>query len=284
MTLALGLVGVMALFLGLMKVAEAGGLLVIIARLVRPMMIRLFPDVPADHPAMGAMILNLSANVLGLDNAATPLGIKAMQDLQTLNPRPDTASNAQILFLVLNTSAVTVFPMAILLYRAQMGAPDPAVVFLPILLATSCSTLVGLLVTAWVQRIRLWDTVILAWLGGLGAALLALLAWFATLSAAELQARSSLQWIRRTTTMGFRRSVRPARPTAGGAILRWSLRCSASRHPSMKTGPRSSPVRRRCDTSRSPRPPRRQRTFVLRRLLPQWHVRRSAPRHHRPRR
>jgi spore maturation protein SpmB len=138
------------------------------------------------------MTLNLSANVLGLDNAATPLGIKAMEDLQKLNPNPDTASNAQILFLVLNTSAVTLFPMAILLYRAQMGASDPALVFIPILIATACSTLAGLLVTAWVQRIRLWDAVVLAYLLSGFALLLAIVLWFAGLANSELQRQSSL--------------------------------------------------------------------------------------------
>jgi spore maturation protein SpmB len=150
------------------------------------------PEVPAGHPAISSMTLNLSANILGLDNAATPLGIKAMKDLQTLNPNPDTASNAQILFLVLNTSAVTLFPVTILLYRAQLGAADPAAVFIPILIATSCSTLAGLLVTAWVQRIKLWDTVVLSFVLGGFALLLALVGWFATLSATQLQQQSSL--------------------------------------------------------------------------------------------
>jgi spore maturation protein SpmB len=150
------------------------------------------PEVPAGHPAISSMTLNLSANVLGLDNAATPLGIKAMHDLQALNPRKDTASNAQILFLVLNTSSVTLFPVTILLYRAQMGAEDPALVFIPILIATSCSTLAGLLVTAWVQRLPLRDGVVLAYLGLAFAALLSLVAWFATLGADELQRQSSL--------------------------------------------------------------------------------------------
>jgi spore maturation protein SpmB len=150
------------------------------------------PEVPRGHPAISSMTLNLSANILGLDNAATPLGIKAMKDLQTLNPQPDVATNAQILFLVLNTSSVTLFPVTILLYRAQMGAADPAAVFIPILIATSCSTLAGLLVTAWVQRIRLRDTVVLGFLGGAFAVLLALVGWFSTLGAEELQRQSSL--------------------------------------------------------------------------------------------
>ena len=190
--LAIGLVGLMALWLGIVAVGEASGLVDKLARALSPLFTRLMPEVPRGHPAISSMTLNLAANILGLDNAATPLGIKAMKDLQTLNPEPEVASNAQILFLVLNTSAVTLFPVTILLYRAQLGAPDPAAVFIPILIATSCSTLTGLLVTAWVQRIRLADSVVLAFLGGAFALLLALIGWFATLSAAELQRQSSL--------------------------------------------------------------------------------------------
>lgn len=190
--LAIGLIGLMALWLGVVAVGEASGLIDKLARGLSPLFTRLMPEVPAGHPAISSMTLNLSANILGLDNAATPLGIKAMKDLQSLNPNPAVASNAQILFLVLNTSAVTLFPVTILLYRAQLGATDPAAVFIPILIATSCSTLVGLLVTAWVQRIKLADTVVLAFLGGGFAALLALVGWFATLSASELQRQSSL--------------------------------------------------------------------------------------------
>ena len=190
--LAIGLIGLMALWLGIVAVGEASGLIDKLAHLLSPLFTRLMPEVPAGHPAISSMTLNLSANILGLDNAATPLGIKAMKDLQLLNPTPEVASNAQILFLVLNTSAVTLFPVTILLYRAQLGATDPAAVFIPILIATCCSTLAGLLVTAWLQRIRLADTVVLAFLGGAFALLLALVGWFATLSASELQRQSSL--------------------------------------------------------------------------------------------
>src|SRR5210317_1403899 len=190
--LAIGLIGLMALWLGIVAVGEASGLIDKLARLLSPLFTRLMPEVPAGHPAISSMTLNLAANILGLDNAATPLGIKAMKDLQLLNPTPAVATNAQILFLVLNTSAVTLFPVTILLYRAQLGAPDPAAVFIPILIATCCSTLVGLLVTAWVQRIKLADTVVLAFLGGGFALLLALVGWFATLSADQLQRQSSL--------------------------------------------------------------------------------------------
>lgn len=190
--LAIGLIGLMSLWLGIVALGEAGGLIQKLGQLMSPLFVRLMPEVPPGHPAISSMTLNLSANVLGLDNAATPLGIRAMQDLQSLNPNPDTASNAQILFLVLNTSSVTLFPMTVLLYRAQLGAADPASVFIPILLATSCSTLAGLLVTAWVQKIRLYDTVVLAWLGLSAAFLLALVAWLSTLTADQLQRQSSL--------------------------------------------------------------------------------------------
>ncbi|TXS92851.1 hypothetical protein FV139_12860 [Parahaliea maris] len=190
--LAIGLIGLMALWLGVVALGEASGLVDKLARLLSPLFRRLMPEVPANHPAISSITLNLSANVLGLDNAATPLGIKAMKDLQSLNPAPAVATNAQILFLVLNTSAVTLFPVTILLYRAQMGAEDPAAVFLPILIATSCSTLAGLLVTAWVQRLRLWDGVVMGFIGVAFATLLALMAWLGTLGAEELQRQSSL--------------------------------------------------------------------------------------------
>lgn len=143
-TLAIGLVGVMALFLGLMKVAEAGGLLVIIARLLRPALIRLFPEVPADHPAMGAMVLNMSANALGLGNAATPFGIRAMQALEELNPRPGVATNAMALFLAINTSSVTLLPTGVIALRASAGSVDPAGIVATTLFATICSTTVAI--------------------------------------------------------------------------------------------------------------------------------------------
>lgn len=141
--LAIGLVGVMALFLGLMKVAEAGGLLTILARLIRPLMVKLFPDVPADHPAMGAMILNLAANMLGLGNAATPFGIRAMQELDKLNPQRGTATNAMALFLTINTSSVTLLPTGVIALRAAAGASDPAAILPTTLLATIGSTTVA---------------------------------------------------------------------------------------------------------------------------------------------
>ena len=143
-TLALGLIGVMALFLGLMKVAEAGGLLVVIARLLRPLMVRLFPDVPAEHPAMGAMILNFSANVMGLGNAATPFGIRAMQELDKLNPHKGTATNAMVLFLAINTSSITILPTGVIALRAAAGSADPAGILPTTLFATVCATVVAI--------------------------------------------------------------------------------------------------------------------------------------------
>ncbi len=151
-TLAIGLVGVMALFLGLMKVAEAGGLLIIIAKVVRPLMTRLFPEVPGDHPAMGAMILNISANMLGLGNAATPFGIRAMQELDKLNPHKGTASNAMVLFLAINTSGLALLPSGVVALRASLGSTDPAGIIPSTLVATACSTMVGILAAVLYQR------------------------------------------------------------------------------------------------------------------------------------
>jgi spore maturation protein SpmA len=151
-TLAIGLVGVMALFLGLMKVAEAGGLLTIIAKTIRPLMVRLFPDVPANHPAMGAMILNMSANALGLGNAATPFGIRAMQELDKLNPHKGTATNAMALFLAINTSSVTLLPTGVIALRASAGSADPAGILPTTLFATVCSTTVAIIAVKLYQR------------------------------------------------------------------------------------------------------------------------------------
>ncbi|MBN2801292.1 MAG: spore maturation protein [Deltaproteobacteria bacterium] len=152
-TLAINLIGAMALFLGLMKVAEEGGLLQIIARTIRPIMVRLFPDVPPDHPAMGAMILNMAANALGLGNAATPFGIRAMQELNKLNPRPGTASNAMVLFLAINTSSVTLLPTGVIAIRQGMGSADPAGILATTLFATVVSTVVAVGGTKLLQRV-----------------------------------------------------------------------------------------------------------------------------------
>ena len=186
------LFGTLTLWLGLLRIAEAAGLVAWLARLLGPLFRRLMPEVPAGHPALGLITMNFAANALGLDNAATPIGLKAMRELQTLNPHPTAASNAQILFLVLNASSLTLLPVTIFMYRAQQGAADPTLVFLPILLATSASTLVGLLSVAIVQRLKLWDPVVLAYLLP-GALLLGgFMALLATLSSAALAALSSL--------------------------------------------------------------------------------------------
>ena len=190
--IALGLTGVLALWLGIMKIGERSGFIQLLTYALTPLFQRLMPDVPKNHPAIGAMIMNISANALGLDNAATPLGIKAMKELQKLNPFKDTASNAQILFLVINTSAVTLFPVTIFTYRAQMGAANPTDVFIPILIATYISTLVGLLSVAWVQKINLLDRVVLAYLGGFTAVVFALLLYFSNLPQQDMVNQSSL--------------------------------------------------------------------------------------------
>ncbi|BDY05050.1 nucleoside recognition domain-containing protein [Ferrimonas sp. YFM] len=183
----IGLLGVLALWLGLMRIGEQTGLIQALSRLLTPLFSRLMPEVPAGHPALGSVTLNLAANALGLDNAATPMGLKAMKDLQSLNPNPSVATNAQILFLVLNTSSVTLLPVTVFMYRAQQGAAHPTDVFIPILLATCASTLAGLLAVSLVQRINLLDRVVLLWGGGLIAGLLALVAYLMTLSADGLQ-------------------------------------------------------------------------------------------------
>lgn len=164
--ISLGLIGVLCLWLGFFKVAESSGIIGKIAKLLAPLFRRLMPDVPEGHPALGSVTMNLGANVLGLDNAATPLGLKAMRDLQTLNKIKDSASNAQILFLVLNTSSVTLLPVTVFLFRAQQGAAEPALVFIPILLATTASTLAGLLLTARIQKLPIWDRVVCAYFAG----------------------------------------------------------------------------------------------------------------------
>lgn len=177
--IALGLIGVLTLWMGLMRLGEKAGVIAAIAWVFEPLLSKLMPEVPRGHPAYGSVTMNLTANMLGLDNAATPLGLKAMADLQSLNPDKKTATNAQILFLVLNTSSVTLVPVTVFLYRAQQGAADPADIFLPILLSTLGSTLAGLSVVALVQRIRLLDWVVLSYgailLGGLSAGVMYLL-------------------------------------------------------------------------------------------------------------
>ena len=190
--IALGLTGVMALWLGVMKIGERAGMLELLTRGLAPLFKRLFPDVPPNHPALGAMPMNMGANMLGLDNAATPLGIKAMQELQTLNPSKDTASDAQILFLVINTASVTLLPVTIFTYRAQLGAADPTDVFIPLLITTYIGTLVGLFVTGFFQKLHLWNRVTLAYLGGATALIGGMVAYFGSLDAAEMTRQSSI--------------------------------------------------------------------------------------------
>lgn len=165
--LSLGLTGVLSLWLGIMKVGERGGLINALARVLSPVMVKLFPDIPKNHPVFGNMFMNISANMLGLDNAATPLGLKTMEGLQELNKKKDTATNPMIMFLVLNTSGLTIVPISILVYRAQMGAAQPTDVFLPILIATTAATLGGVIITSFYQKINLFNRTILLTLGSL---------------------------------------------------------------------------------------------------------------------
>ena len=182
----------MTLWLGLMRVAERGGVTELIARVVGPLFRRLFPDIPAGHPASGAIVMNRSANMLGLDNAATPLGLKAMKELQSLNPTPEVASNAMVLFMVMNASSVTLVPISIMTFRQQLGAANPADVFVPILIATYISDLFGLLLVASIQRINVFNRVVLGWLGGLTALMGGLVWHFSRLPADQVAAQSAL--------------------------------------------------------------------------------------------
>lgn len=189
--ISLGLTGVLSLWMGIMKIGEKGGLVNALARWLSPLFIKLFPDLPRNHPVIGNIFMNLAANMLGLDNAATPLGLKAMEGLQELNPKKDTASNPMIMFLVLNTSGLTLIPVSILVYRAQMGAAQPTDIFIPILLATFMSTLVGIIATALYQKISLWNKTILTALGG-SLLLVGLLIWgFSNMDREQMNAVST---------------------------------------------------------------------------------------------
>ncbi|MCD8318847.1 MAG: spore maturation protein [Paraprevotella sp.] len=174
--ISLGLTGVLSLWMGIMKIGEKGGLVNWLAKGLSPLFCKLFPDIPKNHPVIGNIFMNISANMLGLDNAATPLGMKAMEELQELNPHKDTATNPMIMFLVLNTSGLTLIPVAIMVYRAQMGATQPTDIFIPILLVTFVSTLVGIVVTCLYQRINLLDRGLLLMLGG-ACAVVAAIVW-----------------------------------------------------------------------------------------------------------
>lgn len=190
--ISIGLAGVMSLWLGLMKIGERGGMIPILSRLVGPFFARLFPSIPRNHPATGSIIMNFSANILGLDNAATPLGLKAMKELQDINPDKDTASDAQIMFLVLNASGLTVIPISILADRAMLGSVNPTSVFIPILIATFCSTFIGLLYIAIRQKINLLDPVLLAYIAGMLAFVAGMVYYFSGLPPEEVQKQSSV--------------------------------------------------------------------------------------------
>ena len=183
--IALGLTGILSLWLGIMKIGEKAGAVQILAKIVSPLFRRLFPEVPKDHPVVGTMLMNVSANMLGLDNAATPMGLQAMKQLQELNPNEDktVASNSQIMFLVLNASGLTLIPVSIMTYRAQMGAANPSDVFLPILLSTFFSTIAGIIAISFFQKVKLKDPVTVAWLGGLSACVIAIMIYFSHLTA-----------------------------------------------------------------------------------------------------
>jgi len=190
--ISIGLTGVLCLWLGIMNIGEKGGTIQILSKLVGPFFSKLFPDVPENHPARGSMLMNFSANMLGLDNAATPMGLKAMTELQELNPKKDTASNAQIMFLVLNTSGLTLIPITVMNYRNMYGAVNPSDVFIPILICTFFASLVGLIVVSIYQKINLFNKVILGYLGGLTAIIVGMLWYFSSLSTEDLQLQSQL--------------------------------------------------------------------------------------------
>jgi spore maturation protein SpmA/spore maturation protein SpmB len=190
--IAIGLVGLLCFWLGLFQIAEKSGLTDRLAWLLTPLFQKLMPDVPKGHPAIGSVTLNMAANLLGLDNAATPMGLKAMKDLQGLNPNPDTASNPQILFLVINTSSITLIPVSIFMYRAQFHAPDPASVFLPILFATSCSSFAGILLVSWIQKLDVFNRVVLAYVAGFAVLMAGLISLVVGLPPDALSERSAL--------------------------------------------------------------------------------------------
>ncbi|WP_444373795.1 nucleoside recognition domain-containing protein [Prevotella sp.] len=189
--ISLGLTGVLSLWLGIMKIGEKGGVVNVVARVLSPVFTRLFPDIPKGHPVTGSIFMNVAANMLGLDNAATPLGLKAMEQLQELNPKKDTATNPMIMFLVLNTSGLTLIPVSIMVYRAQMGAVQPTDIFVPILLATFFSTLAGIIVTSLYQRINLINRTMLLTLGGMCAVVAAIIWGFSQMDKSQMNVVST---------------------------------------------------------------------------------------------
>ena len=203
--ISLGLTGVLSLWLGIMKIGEKGGVLNVLARLLSPVFCRLFPDIPKGHPVTGSIFMNIAANMLGLDNAATPLGLKAMEQLQELNPKKDTATNPMIMFLVLNTSGLTLIPVSIMVYRAQMGAAQPTDIFVPILLATFFSTLAGIIATSFYQRINLINRTMLLTLGGASVLVAAVIWGFSRMSKEEVDivSTSAANILLMTIIVGF---------------------------------------------------------------------------------
>ena len=189
--ISLGLTGVLSLWLGIMKIGEKGGVVNVVARVLSPVFTRLFPGIPKGHPVTGSIFMNVAANMLGLDNAATPLGLKAMEQLQELNPKKDTATNPMIMFLVLNTSGLTLIPVSIMVYRAQMGAAQPTDIFVPILLATFFSTLAGIIVTSLYQRINLINRTMLLTLGGMCAVVAAIIWGFSQMDKSQMNVVST---------------------------------------------------------------------------------------------
>ena len=189
--ISLGLTGVLSLWLGIMKIGEKGGVVNVVAKVLSPVFTRLFPDIPKGHPVTGSIFMNVAANMLGLDNAATPLGLKAMEQLQELNPKKDTATNPMIMFLVLNTSGLTLIPVSIMVYRAQMGAVQPTDIFVPILLATFFSTLAGIIVTSLYQRINLINRTMLLTLGGMCAVVAAIIWGFSQMDKSQMNVVST---------------------------------------------------------------------------------------------
>lgn len=190
--ISLGLTGVLTLWMGIMKIGEKGGVVKLLSRIIGPFFQRLFPELGKDHPAYGSITLNVAANMLNLDNAATPMGLKAMKEMQETNPKKNTASNAQIMFMVLNTSGLTIIPISIMVYRAQLGAVNPTDVFIPLLIATFFSTLAGLISVSIFQKINLFDKVILSWLGGMTIFIGALIWYFSTLNQQQIQIISNV--------------------------------------------------------------------------------------------
>ncbi len=189
---SLGLTGALTLWMGLLKVGEKGGVIALMGRFIGPLFEKLFPGLPKGHPAYGSIMLNISANMLGLDNAATPVGLKAMKEMQEVNPNKETASNAQIMFLVLNAAGLTILPISIIVYRTQLGAVNPADIFIPILISTFAASLTGMISVAIIQKINLFDKVILAYLGGLSAIIIGIIIYFSRLPKEEISTVSTL--------------------------------------------------------------------------------------------